>query len=82
MASYMVLQKKLQAYSTFSQVFGGYGDPYDVRLGLNFYPFNNQTVRWNFQYTYFYKSPVGGLSLPYPVGATGGVFNTDFMVNF
>ncbi len=82
MASYMVLPQKLQVYSTFSQVFGGYGNPYDARLGINFYPFKNRMVRWNFQYTYLYKSPVGGLSLPYPVGGTGGVFNTDFMISF
>jgi hypothetical protein len=82
MASHMVIQQRLQFYSTFSQVFGDYGNPWDARLGLNFFPFKTQSVRWNFQYTYTYKSPVGGLSFPYAVGGTGSIFNTDFLINF
>ncbi len=82
MASYMAIQKSLQVYSTFSQVFGGYGNPWDTRLGINFFPWKNQAFRWNFQYIYMYKSPVGALSLPYSLGATGSIFHTDFMVNF
>lgn len=82
MLSYMVIQKRLQLFTTFSQVFGDYGNPYDARVGLNFFPFKNQTVRWNFEYIQSFKSPVGALSLPYNVGGTGGIFNTDFMINF
>lgn len=82
MASGMIVQKKLMAYLTFSQVFGDYGNPWDARVGFNFYPWKNQAFRWNIQYIQIYRSPVGALSLPYPVGATGGIFNTDFMINF
>jgi len=82
MLSYMILPKKLQIFTTLSQVFGEYGNPWDARAGFNYYPLENQSVRWNFEYIQIYKSPVGALSLPYPVGATGGILNTDFMVNF
>ena len=82
MASYMAIQERLQVYSTFSQVFGGYGNPWDTRLGINFFPWKNQAFRWNFEYIYMYKSPVGAMSLPYTLGATGSIFHTDFMVNF
>ena len=82
MASYMILEKKLQAYATLSQVFGKYGDPWDARFGLNIFPWKTQAFRWNLEYIQVYRSPVGALSLPYPVGGTGGIFNTDFMVNF
>ena len=82
MASYMILEKKLQAYATLSQVFGEYGNPWDARFGINVFPWKNQAFRWNLQYIQIYRSPVGALSLPYPVGGTGGIFNTDFMINF
>jgi len=82
MASGMIVQQKLQAYVTLSQVFGDYGNPWDARIGFNFFPWKTQAFRWNLEYIQIYRSPVGALSLPYPVGGTGGIFNTDFMVNF
>ena len=82
MASYMILEKKLQFYTTLSQVFGNYGNPWDARVGFNVFPWKNQAFRWNLEYIQIYRSPVGALSLPYTVGATGGIFNMDFMVNF
>lgn len=82
MLSGMVIKQSLQVYTTFSQVFGDYGNPYEARVGLNFFPWKMQAVRWNFEYIQIYRSPAGGLSLPYPVGGTGGIFNTDLMINF
>lgn len=82
MLSGMVIKDRLQTYTTFSQVFGDYNNPYEARIGINFFPWKMQAVRWNFEYIQIYKSPTGGLSLPYPVGGTGGIFNTDLMINF
>lgn len=82
MMSYMIIPQRLQAFTTFSQVFGEYGNPWDARVGFNYFPWKNQAFRWNIEYIQIYRSPVGALSLPYPVGGTGGIFNTDFMVNF
>jgi hypothetical protein len=83
LASAMVLPKKLQFYTTYSQVFGEYGEPSEFRLGLNFFPFKKTNyVRLNAQCTFLDKSPVGGLAYPYTVGGNGMVFNMDLEINF
>ncbi len=81
-ASAMVIPQTLQLYGTGSKVFGEYGDPWDVRLGLNWYPWKNYVVRWNFEYLQLHRMPVGGLSLPYAVGSNGGIFHSNLVVNF
>jgi hypothetical protein len=81
-ASAMVIPAVLQGYISGSKVFGEYGDPSDLRVGLNWFPWNNQVVRWNAEYLHLDRSPVGGLSLPYAVGGNGPVFYTSLQVNF
>jgi hypothetical protein len=81
-ASGMVVPEVLQAYAGVSKIFGEYGDPSDLRFGVNWYPWRNQVVRWNTEYLHTDHSPVGGLSLPMPVGSTGDVFYTTFQLNF
>lgn len=81
-ASAMVWPKKIQLYTTFSQIFGQYGDPYEFKGGINFYPFKTNTIRINAQYMYVYKCPVGGLSYPWTVGGTGSIFTLDYEMNF
>jgi hypothetical protein len=78
----MIFPKKLQLYTTYSTIFGEYGDPYEFRAGLNLFPFKNKYARFNAQYIYQHKSPVGNTSLPYAVGGTGSIFNLDFEINF
>jgi hypothetical protein len=39
LASAIVFPKKLQLYTTYSKIFGEYGDPSEVRVGFNFFPF-------------------------------------------
>ena len=78
----MLLPEKLQLYAGGSKVFGEYGEPWDFRLGANWFPWSNQVVRWNFECLELRRSPVGALSLPYPVGGNGPVFHTSFMVWF
>ena len=58
------------------------GDPWDFKAGVNYYPFGNELVRWNTEYLYVRRSPVGALSLPMPVGANGGIFFSSFLLNF
>lgn len=80
--SMMLRPDTLQLYAGGSKVYGEYGDPWDFRLGVNWFPWRNQVVRWNFEYLELNRSPVGALSLPYPVGGSGSVFHTNFMVWF
>lgn len=81
-ASAMVLRDQLQVYVAGSQVFGEYGDPWDVTIGANWFPFSRHEVRVNVEGIYLERSPVGGISYPYIVGGDGWVFNTDFIVSF
>jgi hypothetical protein len=48
---------------------------------VNFHPWKNRVVRWNNEFMYLRTSPVGALSLPYPVGGKGPVFSSNFEVN-
>ncbi|HEY3386923.1 MAG TPA: hypothetical protein VGK46_10455 [Saprospiraceae bacterium] len=81
-ASAMVVEQTLQVYSTYSVVNGEYGDPSDLRFGLNWFPWKNHVIRWNAEYINTSYVPVGGLSLPYPVGGNGSIVYTSFQVNF
>ena len=83
LGSAMVFPKKLQLYTTYSKIFGQYGDPSEVRLGFNFFPFKKTIgVRLNGQVIFMDKCPVGGNSYPYSVGANGTIFNLDLELNF
>ncbi len=80
--SAMVVPKTVQAYVTGSRIFGEYGDPWDARFGVNWYPWKNEIVRWNAELLLLRQSPVGALSLPSLVGGNGPVFYSSFMLNF
>jgi hypothetical protein len=83
LASAMVVPKKLQLYTTYSKIFGQYGDPSETRVGFNFFPFKKTiSVRLNGQVTFTNGCPVGGLAYPYTVGANGTIFNLDLELNF
>jgi hypothetical protein len=81
-ASAMAISKVLQPYVTYSKIFGEYGDPWELALGANIYPFNRKETRFNIQALKLNGSPVGGSSLPSQVGGTGWVFSGDWIVNF
>jgi hypothetical protein len=81
-ASAMLLPEKLQVYASGSKIFGEYGDPWDARVGVNFFPFENQGIRWNNELIYVHDSPVGALSLPYLVGSHGLIFHSNFEIFF
>ena len=80
--SAMAIPKILQLYVGNSQVFGRYGDQWEVRLGQNFYPVKERGVRLNGEFMYVNRSPVGYTAYPYPVGAKGPVFNINLEINF
>jgi len=80
--SAMPVQKTLQAYVGVSQIFGDYGNPWEVRGGANWYPVKQRGIRVNGEMMYVNHSPVGYTAYPYPVGAKGPVFHLNFEMNF
>lgn len=81
-ASAMLKPETVQAYVSHSKVYGDYGDPWDARVGMNWFPWKTESARWNVEYIQLHRSPVGGLSLPYTTGGTGPLFHANFMVSF
>jgi hypothetical protein len=80
--SAMIIPHMFQLYATYSEILGEYGDPWELRAGMNFFPFKKQEIRINAQYIYENRCPVGGTSYPYQVGASGPIFNLDIEFNF
>jgi hypothetical protein len=81
-ASGMAIPKTLQLYFGTSQVFGRYGDQWEVRGGENWYPMKERGIRLNGELMYVNRSPVGYTAYPYPVGAKGAVFHVNLELNF
>ena len=81
-ASAMVVPKIAQPYFGVSQVFGRYGDQWEVRGGSNFYPMKQRGIRVNGEWMYVNRSPVGYTAYPYPVGGKGTVFHINLEMNF
>ena len=81
-ASAMVIPKTLQAYAGGSEVIGDYGRPWDFRTGVNYFPFKNRVIRWNTEFLYTYRSPVGYTSVPFALGGTGPIFYTTLEMAF
>ncbi|HEY2808107.1 MAG TPA: hypothetical protein VGI91_04880 [Steroidobacteraceae bacterium] len=77
-ASAMLIPRTFQVYLAGSYIDGEYGDPWDIRAGVNWHPWQNRVFRVNSQVMYLDRSPVGYTSLTYNVGSKGVVFNTDF----
>jgi hypothetical protein len=80
--SAMVVPKTLQAYIGHSRIFGQYGNPYDFRVGANWFPYKNKVLRWNNEALYIFHSPVGYTSVPFAVGGTGWVFHSSLELAF
>lgn len=81
-ASAMVLPKTLQVYVGGSTLTGKYGEPWDFRSGINWFPWQNQVVRWNTEFLYLHKSPVGYTSVPFALGGTGPIFHSSLEMAF
>ena len=73
-ASAMIIDRTLQLYGTGSYVNGEYGKPWEITGGLNWFVRKNKTLRINSEVITVERSPVGYLSYPTVVGATGTVF--------
>jgi hypothetical protein len=78
----MAVPKILQLYFGNSQVFGRYGNQWEVRAGENWYFMKERGLRLNGEWMYVNRSPVGYTAYPYPVGAKGTVFHINLEMNF
>jgi hypothetical protein len=81
-ASAMAIPKTLQLYFGASQVFGRYGDQWEIRGGENWYLVKERGIRLNGEVMYVNRSPVGYTAYPYPVGAKGPVVHLNLELNF
>ena len=81
-ASAMILPKTLQVYASGSKIWGEYGNPYDLALGLNYFPLKSRDLRVNAMGLWVKNSPVGYTAYPVPVGGNGFTFVTDFSLAF
>ena len=81
-ASAMVIPKTLQLYAGGSTIFGKFGNPYDTRIGVNWFPWKNKVIRVNNEFLYLYNSPVGYTSVPFVVGGKGLVFHSNLELAF
>jgi hypothetical protein len=80
--SAMPIPNVLQGYFSWSQIFGEYGDPWEVRGGANWYFLKQRGVRLNTELMHVNKSPVGYTNYPYPVGGNGNVIHINLEMNF
>jgi hypothetical protein len=78
----MLLPRKLQAYAAGSKIFGEYGNPWDLAVGLNWYPNERRLFRVNTEMLYLNDSPVGYSSVPFALGGNGMVLHTNVELMF
>ncbi len=76
------IPKTLQLYAGHSRIWGNQGNPWDFRVGVNFFPWKNRVVRWNNELLYLNRSPVGYTSVPFTVGGKGFVFHSTWELAF
>lgn len=81
-ASAMVVPRTVQTYAGWSRIQGQFGVPFDVRVGVNWFPWKNKVIRWNNEWLYLYKSPVGYSSVPFAIGGKGSVFHSTLELAF
>lgn len=83
--SYM-LTSTLMGYVSGSKLFGQYGDPWDVSVGVNWYPVTRKgferQFRINAEVMYVRRCPTGNSSVPYNVGDNGAIFDLNVEVFF
>ncbi|HVU30283.1 MAG TPA: hypothetical protein VHE36_07785 [Sphingomicrobium sp.] len=81
-ASAMPIKDYLQAYATYSKIWGQNGNPNEYAFGINYYPFGRREMHVNLEAIHLDRSPVGGYHMPVPVGGKGWVFLSDWVLMF
>jgi hypothetical protein len=81
-ASAMLIPKTLQFYVSGSKIYGQFGNPYDVGVGFNYFPFKRKDLRVDIMGLWVKNSPVGYTAYPVPVGGNGFTLVSDFSLAF
>jgi hypothetical protein len=80
--SAMAVPQTLQLYTGYSKILGQFGQPWDTRGGINWFPWKNKVVRFNVEALYLHKSPVGYTSVPFALGGRGLIFHSNLEMAF
>lgn len=72
--SAMLVPSTFQLYAGASKIWGESGDPWDVMVGVNWWPWKKRGFRINGELVYLEGSPVGSPTAPHVIGGTGWVF--------
>ena len=78
----MLQPKQLQVYAAGSKIFGEYGNPVGREAGAQLLPGADADRAPEPEWIRVEGSPVGALSLPLAVGATGSIYHANLEVNF
>jgi len=81
-SSAMVVPKTLQVYLSGSQIFGDFGNPWELRAGTNWYFTKERGLRVNGEWIHVRHSPVGYTAYPIPVGGNGNLLHLNLEMNF
>src|SRR5262249_51237369 len=71
------LEQDLDINVAGSCVFGEYGNPGDIVVGLNWFPFKGRLFRVNSELLCLRNSPVGYAAVPFAVGGKGLVSHAN-----
>jgi hypothetical protein len=80
--SKMIAPQKLQTYVIGSHIFGEYGTPSEIGVGMNWFPTQSRQFRVNGEFTYLDRSPIGYSAMPFAVGSQGVIFNCNAELYF
>ena len=75
-------EDRCSSYFGDSQIFGRYGDPWEVRGGANLYPMKQRGFRVNGEWIYVNHSPVGYTAVSLSGRRQGHVFHINLEMNF
>ncbi|HEY4324809.1 MAG TPA: hypothetical protein VGN20_12515 [Mucilaginibacter sp.] len=78
--SYMLIRQRFQFYAIYGYINGQYGKPHEEVFGFNIFPFKNRTFRINPEVMIEHRVPVGYLSYPTVIGATGPIYVLNFEI--
>jgi hypothetical protein len=72
-AAYMVVPKTVELYGATSYIFSKYGNPKELIVGVNYYPWDTRNIRMNLHVVNIARSPVSSTFGFYNAQLTGPI---------